>query len=373
MKVLVLHDPYRPIVSGSVGGEDNLANLEINELSSLGHEVIDGRFYDEGLGRKMNQFRAQSMGSHPSVLELIDRTKPDVIHTHNLNQRSGYMWMKSCKTPIVSSIHNYRLFCPSSIAWRDGKACVECLEKNALSAIRHRCDGPRGAVNASRHLIFQRDYPHLVEPDLFLMSSDLMVGVFKSIIREDKMRVLRNPSQVISSASESSRSGWIFAGRFVAEKGILGLVENWPDSENLDIAGDGPLRSEIEARIFGKANIRLIGTYPPGDNSVLSNYEGMIFTSSWYEGSPLVVVDSFGAGTPVICTDLSAAREQVQLSGAGIVIEGEVSAENLSEAIIQIRGNFKTFHKNALRAVETDFSVNSWILKLESHLLSVAD
>ena len=42
VKVLVLHDPYRPIESGSVGGEDNLANLEIKVLSNLGHEVIDG-------------------------------------------------------------------------------------------------------------------------------------------------------------------------------------------------------------------------------------------------------------------------------------------------------------------------------------------
>ena len=46
----------------------------------------------------------------------------------------------------------------------------------------------------------------------------------------------------------------------------------WPDSESLDIAGDGPLRSEIERKIQGKSSIRLIGTYPPGDNSILSNY-----------------------------------------------------------------------------------------------------
>ncbi len=371
MKVLVLHDPYRPIVSGSVGGEDNLANLEINELESLGHEVIDGRRFDEGYVKKANQIRAQAFGSHPSVLQLIKHTKPDVIHTHNLNQRSGYLWMTSCSTPIVSSIHNYRLFCPSSIAWRNGNACIECLDGNALSALKHKCDGIKGAVNASRHLIFQRDYPQLDAPKLFLMSSDLMVDVFTPLINGDKMKVLRNPSFVIDDPSKNIRSGWIFAGRFVAEKGILELVQSWPDSENLDIAGDGPLKSEIEEKILGKKNIRLIGTYPPGENSIFAKYEGMIFTSTWFEGSPLVVVDSLGAGTPVICTDKSAAREQVLLSNAGIVMKGELSEKGLLDAVSQIRANFQTYHVNALDAVRGDFSIKSWSLKLESHLLSV--
>jgi glycosyltransferase involved in cell wall biosynthesis len=372
VKVLVLHDPYRPIEYGSVGGEDNLANLEINVLSNLGHEVIDGRFHDDGINRKINQVRAQSLGSHPEVLELIRNSKPDVIHTHNLNQRSGYTWMNSCTVPIVSSIHNYRLFCPSSIAWRDGQICVECISKNALSALRHKCDGARGALNASRHLLFQRGYPQLETPSLFLMSSDLMVGVFKELIPDEKMKVLRNPSTSIKSSANLNRHGWIFAGRFVEEKGILDLIEMWPDSESLDIAGDGPLRSEIERKIQNRSSIRLIGTYPPGDNSILSNYEGMIFTSTWYEGSPLVIVDSFGAGTPVICTDISAAKEQVQISKAGVVIKGHLSEKGLLDAVRDIRKNFESYRENARVAIKNEFSIDNWGLKLESHLGSVA-
>lgn len=372
MRVLVLHDPYRPIESGSVGGEDNLANLEIEVLANLGHEVIDGRFHDEGIQRKVNQIRAQSFGSHPGVLDLITNSKPDVIHTHNLNQRSGYSWMNSCAVPIVSSIHNYRLFCPSSIAWRDGQICVDCVSKNALSALKHKCDGGRGAINASRHLLFQREYPQLEAPSLFLMSSDLMIGVFKTLIADEKMSVLRNPSFSIKSSLNLKRNGWIFAGRFVAEKGILELIKMWPDSESLDIAGDGPLHSAIVRKIQNKSNIRLIGTYPPGENSILSKYEGMIFNSTWYEGSPLVIVDSFGAGTPVICTDVSAAREQVQISKAGVVIEGHVSEKGLLDAIREIRAHFESYQANALISVKHEFSVDNWGLKLESHLGSVA-
>ena len=89
MRILVLHDPYLPVTMGAVGGEDNVAKLEIETISQRGHEVIDGRFMDSGIGKKFNQLRAQTIGSNPNVIEMIKATNPDVIHTHNLNQRSG--------------------------------------------------------------------------------------------------------------------------------------------------------------------------------------------------------------------------------------------------------------------------------------------
>lgn len=48
MRILVLHDPYKPIENGSVGGEDNLVQLEIEQLSHKGYEVFDGRSFDVG-------------------------------------------------------------------------------------------------------------------------------------------------------------------------------------------------------------------------------------------------------------------------------------------------------------------------------------
>lgn len=368
MRVLLLHDPYRPIEIGSVGGEDNLAQLEINTLTTLGIDVIDGRQFDYGLSRKVNQLRAQSIGSHKSVLELIKATKPDVVHTHNLSQRSGYAWMRETEIPIVSSIHNYRLFCPSSIAWRAGSPCTLCLDGSALNAIRHRCDGLRGGINASRHLMFQRDNPQIEMPRLFLMSSKLMANLFEKVINASKMRILRNPSLISESLTSNKRQGWIFAGRFVEEKGVLDLVVNWPENEKLDLAGDGPLRGKLEELIKEKPNINLIGTYPPGDNSIFSNYEGMFFTSTWYEGSPLVIVDCLGAGTPVICTSGSGAREQIDITQAGTVISEGLSPESIMASQNLIRRDFKRFQENAINAIQNQLSISTWGSNLAHYL-----
>jgi len=370
MRILLLHDPYLPVTMGAVGGEDNVAKLEIETISRRGHEVIDGRLMDSGIGKKLNQLRAQTIGSNPDVIEKIRATNPDVIHTHNLNQRSGYSWMSQNNIPVVSSIHNYRLFCPSSIAYRSGHHCLECRDNGAIKAIQNRCDGVRGTLNASRHLVFQRTNPQISIPAMFLISSNLMEKVLDPIIPKNKFRLLRNPGTIPAhlTSSKEIRKGWIFAGRLIEEKGILDLITNWPESEKLDIAGDGPLRESISELIAEKSNIQLIGTYPPGENSIFSKYEGLIFPSKWFEGSPLVTMECLATGTPIICTDQSGASEQVGESKGGVVIAGALSTNKLVEAQANIRANFDLYSRNAIAAISGEFSVETWGRKLEGYL-----
>ncbi len=370
MRILILHDPYKPIENGSVGGEDNLAQLEFNQLALLGHEVVDGRFFDIGGGRKFNQVRAQTYGSHPEVLSLIQKVRPDVIHTHNLSQRSGYRWMLHTSVPIVSSIHNYRLFCASSIAWRNGKTCFECRDYSPLSAITHCCDGLRGSLNASRLLVLQPSQPQIIRPKLFLTASEMMNQALAPLIPLKKMRILRNPGFASTSVSKKAgpRKGWLFAGRFVEEKGIIELINAWPEGETLDIAGSGPLKGKIESMFLNRPHIKMIGTFPPGTAEIYYHYEGLIFPSTWLEGSPLVIADAFSTGTPVIAMGKSASKEQVEISKAGVVITEELATSNLSVALTDIRSNFEKYSQNAINAAGTEFSIERWSRNLNDFL-----
>ena len=370
MKILLLHDPYLPVTTGAVGGEDNLAKLELETINKMGHEVIDGRVIDNGISKKLNQLRAQSIGSNSDVLELIKDTNPDVIHTHNLSQRSGYAWMNTNKVPVVSSLHNYRLFCPSSIAYRDGQHCIECRDSGTIRAIKNNCDGIRGKLNASRHLIFQRTNPQIHIPAIFLIASNVMENVLSPIIPKNKFRLLRNPGTVSSQQPDKpvNRQGWLFAGRLTEEKGILDLIENWPTGEKLDIAGDGPLHEYISVLIKNNSNIQLIGTYPPGESKIFTRYEGLIFPSKWFEGSPLVTMECLATGTPIICSDKSGAKEQIEESKGGVVITGDLTTLKLVEAQANLRANFEIYSKNANAAIIGEFSVDNWGRKLISYL-----
>lgn len=361
-------------MNGSVGGEDNLVQLEIEQLSSLGYEVIDGRTIDFGVKRKLNQLRAQTFGSHADILSMLDKTNPHVIHTHNLSQRSGYRWMTQTRIPIVSSIHNYRLFCASSIAWRNGQNCFDCRDKSARSAIRNHCDGVRGSLNATRQLLIQPSQPQIHVPKLFLTGSNMMNQALSPIIPLEKMRILRNPGlgEKIVQSHQSSRSGWLFAGRFVEEKGILELIESWPPGEILDLAGSGPLLERVLGMIQIRPNIRVIGTFPPGTLDIYYKYEGLIFPSTWLEGSPLVIADAMSAGTPTIALRKSAASEQVDLSGAGVVIDAELNESTLGKAIQDVRLRFEEYSRSAIMASKSTFSIKNWTLDLSRYLSEAA-
>jgi glycosyltransferase involved in cell wall biosynthesis len=230
-------------------------------------------------------------------------------------------------------------------------------------------------MNASRHLIFQRDYPQVEFPTLFLLASENMRLIFKDVIPQEKMRILRTPSESKGASVNSAaiRKGWLFAGRLSHEKGIIDLLRIWPDEEVLDIAGSGPLNEEVHSLIKEKSNIRMIGTYPPGDHAIFSNYEGMIFPSTWFEGSPLVVMECLGTGTPVISGSVSSAAEQIKITKGGYIYQGEVSREKILHAIKEVRLNFNFYSANAISNAREVSSVGLWKKNLENYLLEAIE
>jgi glycosyltransferase involved in cell wall biosynthesis len=341
----------------------------------MGVDVFDARYTDRGRKRRFNQIRANTYGSVNDLKAILKKFKPDVIHTHNLNQRSGYAWMTDTKIPIASSLHNFRIFCPASIAWRNGNHCFKCRDHSAFNAVLHNCAGKVGLLNSLRLEIFNRNDPQLNIPKIFFTGSQMMNLALSPIINVDKLKILRNPTLATNTKStqrtDLGPSGWLIASRFTHEKGILEVISSWPSSEKLDIAGNGPLLNQISDSIKDKPNIRLIGTFPPGSKDIYRNYEGLIFPSTWIEGSPLVVIDAISCGTPVICTDLSSASEQINISGCGVVVKGRLSKLKIISAQSEIRKNFSTMSNSGINKSTSEFSVTNWSNKLLTFLSEI--
>ena len=68
---------------------------------------------------------------------------PDVVHFDNtfpLVSPGAYSVVRKTGIPVVQTLHNYRLLCPSATFFRDGHVCEDCLGKTvAWSGIRHGC------------------------------------------------------------------------------------------------------------------------------------------------------------------------------------------------------------------------------------------
>jgi len=116
----------------------------------------------------------------------------------------------------------------------------------------------------------------------------------------------------------------LFVGRLVDLKGVRALLAAWsklPASIPLVIAGDGPLRPEMEKQI---ASLQLKNIDYRGrlsrqlTLSTMKRARVLIFPSEWYEGFPVTIAEAFACGVPVICSRLGGMQEIVEDGYTGL-------------------------------------------------------
>lgn len=78
------------------------------------------------------------------MAEILLKEKPDIINVHNLYPFISPAALFECKKaniPVVTTVHNFRLICPTGLFMRNGKPCEQCLDrKNEWSCIKYNCE-----------------------------------------------------------------------------------------------------------------------------------------------------------------------------------------------------------------------------------------
>lgn len=76
--------------------------------------------------------------------EALRREKPDVVNVHNLYPFISPAALKECHkagVPVVMTVHNFRLICPTGLFMRDGSPCELCLQRgNEWGCVRYNCE-----------------------------------------------------------------------------------------------------------------------------------------------------------------------------------------------------------------------------------------
>jgi glycosyltransferase involved in cell wall biosynthesis len=109
----------------------------------------------------------------------------------------------------------------------------------------------------------------------------------------------------------------VFIGRLAENKGLRVLLDAWkklPAQFPLQIVGDGPERPALEAQAREQqlSGITFRGKLPRA--TAIETVKGarfMIAPSTWFEGFPMGIVESFACGTPVLCSRLGGMTEIV--------------------------------------------------------------
>ncbi|HZY78742.1 MAG TPA: glycosyltransferase family 4 protein [Cyclobacteriaceae bacterium] len=333
MRILLVHNKYK-----LAGGEDNVFNAESELLERHGHEVeqilFDNSVIRTFLDKCLSGLKVFYNPTSARVIERkIESFKPDVIHVHNfipLISPSIFYVANRYRIPVILTLHNFRLICPSATLYHNNAVYENSLQSYfPFDAIVKGVY--RNSVFETAMLALTIQLHHLIgtwktKVDFYIALTSFAKDKFVSAkvpLPADKILIKPNSVQDCGMGTARRRDHFLFVGRLVEEKGLRTLLEaTWKSPFKLIIIGDGPMQQEVIEHTKKNPNVVYLG--PQNKATVISHMKacaGLIFPSLWYEGLPLTLIEAFSAGTPVIASRLGAMKELIQDGVNGLLFE----------------------------------------------------
>ncbi|WP_346657117.1 glycosyltransferase [Bradyrhizobium sp. BRP56] len=262
------------------------------------------------------------------VAEAIDRFRPDVVHVHNFFPLLSPAVFDLCRqkcVPAVATLHNYRSICTGGMLLRDGRICHKCLDRGHLWGVVHRCyRGSLPGSIASAYMIAQHQRRGTwTRPGLRLIALTQFAKTLFTQAGFDADRIDVKPNFMADPGAldpAAPRAGLLYVGRLSREKGVGVLLEAVAGTGMpLRIVGEGPERVALEARASG--NVTFLGGLSRDEVlREMANARALVVPSLWYEGFPMVVVEAFARGTPVIASEIGGLAEVVSAGKTGALV-----------------------------------------------------
>jgi len=329
MKILILHNSYQ-----QRGGEDQVFELEIFLLREHGIEVAvytisnhEIKGYYSKLITALNL--PYSFSWKKKIGKKIDSFKPDIVHVHNffpILTPSVFYECKSRGVPVIHTLHNYRLICPTATLMYKGKVYEDSIHKSAFTTVSKRVyqESWLGtfciAVMIELHKkigTWNNKVDGFVALTNFAKQKFISAGFPESKIYV-KPNFVADPFANIPIPTERQGFG-LFVGRLSEEKGIEVLIKACENIKfPIKIVGDGPLRDKLVKQ--NKYDfVSFLGNQSNSVVSALMTHANfLIMPSIWYEGFPMVLVEAMAHGLPVICSNLGAMQEIIQNEKTGL-------------------------------------------------------
>src|SRR5690606_38658243 len=126
MRILIIHNHYQ-----HPGGEDVVFGQErdlLNDTAAV--STLTFRNHRGWRGLWQTLWSPWNIWAGRRVKRAIRQHNPTVIHIHNLHYAIGPIAIRIAKrkgVPVVMTLHNYRLLCPSATLFHNGKVFTESL------------------------------------------------------------------------------------------------------------------------------------------------------------------------------------------------------------------------------------------------------
>lgn len=272
-----------------------------------------------------------------SAIEAILAKGFDVIHFHNISLVGGPAVLALGEGIKLCTVHDHWMVCPNHILWRhDRELCVgrECF----------RCSMAfRRPPQAWRRTSLLED--NLAHLDALIALSQSVADRHREFgLKTDMVRMasFMPDAEAKSHASPEASHGrpyFLFVGRLQRFKGLQDVIWCFDDDSPADllVAGTGEFEPELRAMAAGRRRITFLGQVGPGKLAALyRDAIALIAPSLCYEVFPMVALEAFREGTPIIARNLGPYPQVVEESQAGLLFDDEAG---LRQAITTLAGN----------------------------------
>ncbi|MBS1679479.1 MAG: glycosyltransferase family 4 protein [Actinobacteria bacterium] len=350
MKVLMLAQTYAPVV----GGEERHVEDLSGELARRGHEVVVATLRQPGgeeaprrpgvrvrrLDSSVHRIpgiETQAAANYAPPLpdpvttaglrSLLREERPDVVHAHNWLVNSYLPLARRLGVPLVLSLHDYGLLCPTKRLFLEGAVCAGPA---AAKCLRHAVDfyGPaKGALVAGGVAIADPWVRRRV--DLFVSVSTAVAELCR-VAGLPNQRVIPNfaPPPPPPPADADERLAFLPSGDFALyfgdvseDKGARVLLE-----AHAGLPGAPPLVMIGRRSIDGLDRARnVIAPGPLPHPLAIEAVRRSAFTvapSVWAEPFGIVALEAGAAGKPVLASAVGGLRDVVVDGVTGRLLPG---------------------------------------------------
>lgn len=331
MKVLLVHNYYQ-----QPGGEDQVFASEGELLETHGHSVVRYTAHNDKVSEMNSLSLVQATLWNKTVYSelrtLINKERPQVAHFHNtfpLISPAAYYAAKAEGVPVVQTLHNYRLLCPSQggVFLRNGEVCEDCLGKFLpWPGIVHGCyrNSKAGTAVHSIMLSLHRALQTWTKTvDIYIALTDFARQKFiQGGLPTEKIVVKPNFVYPAPTPGEGQGGYALFVGRLSPEKGIDTLLAAWERLNSnvpLKIVGDGPLALQVDKATQQIPGVEWLGRLPKTEVlALMKDAYILLFPSLWYEGFPMVIAEAFAIGLPIVASDLGSMSSLIASGRTGL-------------------------------------------------------
>ena len=286
--------------------------------------------------------------------------------------RAMRRWLRAARPDVLmGTSNNIAWFTGLSLAGLSGKR--PALFIKTTNPILRKADGP--LLTALRRWGYARLFG-AAEAVLTLSEAESRVLAAQFSRQAARFHAVYNPylTPAFLAAPQAQREPGLLIGlgRLSPQKNFVRLIRAFALARSrsaalanarLLIAGEGPLRGELEALVSDSGLGEAVSL--PGfahDVPALLARADRFILSSEYEGLPAVVIEALGSGCPVIATDCFAAARELLGGLAGCAVCDLFEAE-LADALVAALG--ETPDPGVLRERASDYALPSAIA---SHL-----